>query len=226
MRCGALRRQEGMRSLEHPQALLSQVPSWPLLDTPFPLVLIDKLCLFGASNLLMQLNQELYTHFLRWQDVVKIYVLFGSVKLDYGVGFNKVEYTLSFNRKGVVIVLIPCYLKARVFLFTRMAQCTYTQSGDGRIIVDAFLERVRERRGSQLIKTNLREWGIGNVFLQTSKLVGPMSTSPSLYLQSYDTRFTLSTPHSWPFQSFPRMASKRAPPILSQTLALAPAHVR
>ena len=90
----------------------------------------------------MQLHQELYTHFLRCQDVVKIYVLFGFVKLDYGVGFNKVEYILSFNRKGVhVIVLISCYLKARAFLFTRMAQCTYTQSGDGRIIVDAFLER-------------------------------------------------------------------------------------
>ena len=65
----------------------------------------------------MQLHQELYTHFLRCQDVVKICVLFGSIKLDYSVGFNKVEYTLSFNQKGVhVIVLISCYLKlARPF---------------------------------------------------------------------------------------------------------------
>ena len=153
--CGALRPQEGTPSpwgrlrREHPQALLSQVPSRPLLDRLFPSVLINYACLELQT---CQLHQELYTHFLRCQDVVNIYVLFGFVKLDYGVGFNKVEYIISFNRKGVVIVLIPCYLKARAFLYTRMAQCTCTQSEDRRISVDAFLKRVRQRRGSQLIK--------------------------------------------------------------------------
>ena len=82
--------------------------------------------------------------------------------------------------------------QARAFLFIRMAQCPCTQSTlqwsgrfeDGRISVDAFLEQVRQRRGSQLIKPT-SEWGIGCVSPQTSKVVGPRFPSLPLYLQSY-----------------------------------------
>ena len=96
--------------------------------------------------------------FIRCQDVVKICPIW-VVKLDYGVGFNKVEYILRFNQKGFVIV--P-KVKAPAFLFTRIAYAHAREVHDngadastmhGRISVDTFLGRVRRRRGTQLIKT-------------------------------------------------------------------------